>query len=57
MLKQTLLLFLAAGVMARADETHGKGRLLDLTLGKAIRMALESFLFDHLPSAAQESVA
>jgi outer membrane protein TolC len=41
MLKTALLLFLASGTIARADETHGKGRLLDLTLGKAIRMALE----------------
>ena len=41
MLKTALLIFLAAGAVARADENHGKGRLLDLTLGKAIRMALE----------------
>ena len=42
MLKRTLLLSLAAGALAaRADESHGKGRLLDLTQGKAIRMALE----------------
>ena len=42
MLKKTLLLLLAASaVSARADENHGKGQLLELTLGKAIRMALE----------------
>ena len=41
MLKKTLLLFLAASMAARADENHGKGQLLDLTLGKAIRMALQ----------------
>jgi outer membrane protein TolC len=41
-LKKTLLLFLATGAIAgAADENHGKGRLLDLTLGKAVRMALE----------------
>ena len=41
MLRTALLIFLAAGAVARADENHGKGQLLDLTLGKAIRMALE----------------
>ena len=41
MLKKTLLLFLVSAVGVRADEDHGKGRLLELTLGKAVRMALE----------------
>ena len=42
MFRKTLLIFLAAAaVEARADENHGKGQLLDLTLGKAIRMALQ----------------
>ena len=41
MLRKTLLIFLAASVAARADENHGRGQLLDLTLGKAIRMALQ----------------
>jgi outer membrane protein len=41
MLKTALLLFLTASVAVRADENHGRGQLLDLTLGKAIRMALQ----------------
>ena len=42
MFRTTLLIFLAAAsVDARADENHGKGQLLELTLGKAIRMALQ----------------
>ena len=40
MFRKTLFIFLAANVaVARADENYGKGQLLDLTLGKAIRMA------------------
>ncbi len=41
MLKKSLLLILAGGIAAGAAEDYGKGRLLELTLGKAIRMALE----------------
>ncbi|MEO6742532.1 MAG: TolC family protein, partial [Chthoniobacteraceae bacterium] len=42
MLRKSLLILLAASVVAaRAEENHGKGQLLDLTLGRAIRMALE----------------
>jgi len=42
MFKNMLLLSLAAGSLAvRAEESHGQGRLLELTQGKAIRMALE----------------
>ena len=41
MFRNTLLIFLAASVAVRADENQGKGQLLDLTLGKAIRMALQ----------------
>jgi outer membrane protein TolC len=41
MLRTALLFFLTAGVAVRADENHGKGQLLDLNLGKAIRMALQ----------------
>ena len=42
MFRKTLIILLASSVAAvRADEDYGKGRLLDLTLGKAIRMALE----------------
>lgn len=42
MFRKSLLIFLAASVVAvRAEENHGKGQLLDLTLGKAIRMALQ----------------
>jgi outer membrane protein TolC len=42
MFRKTLLIFIAAhAVAARADENHGRGQHLDLTLGKAIRMALE----------------
>ena len=42
MFRKTLFIFLAANVaVARADENYGKGQLLDLTLGKAIRMALQ----------------
>jgi outer membrane protein TolC len=41
-LKIALLFCAAASVFAGgADETHGRGKLLELTLGKAIRMALE----------------
>ncbi len=40
--KSALLLCLAARAIAGpGDESHGKGQLLELTLGKAIRMALE----------------
>ncbi len=42
MFRKSLIILLAASALAvRADEDYGKGRLLDLTLGKAIRMALE----------------
>ena len=42
MLRTPLLIIVAASlVAARADENYGKGQLLDLTLGKAIRMALQ----------------
>ncbi len=42
MFRKTLIILIASSVAAvRADEDYGKGRLLDLTLGKAIRMALE----------------
>ncbi len=40
-LKKAVILLLAAGVSVRADENHGKGQLLELTMGKAIRMALQ----------------
>ncbi len=42
MFRKTLIILIASSVAAvGADEDYGKGRLLDLTLGKAIRMALE----------------
>ena len=64
MLRKSLLILLAAGVVAaRAEENHGKGQLLDLTLGKAIRMALQKNFsisaqkFDPKISRQRERVA
>jgi outer membrane protein TolC len=41
MLKRALLILLTASVVVHADENRGKGQLLELTLGKAVRMALQ----------------
>ncbi|MEO6788342.1 MAG: TolC family protein [Chthoniobacteraceae bacterium] len=42
MLRKLPFIFLSLSALAlHADDDHGRGRLLDLTLGKAIRMALE----------------
>lgn len=42
MFRKTLLIFIAAhAVVARADENQSRGQRLDLTLGKAVRMALQ----------------
>ena len=42
MFRKTLIILIASGAAAiGAEEDYGQGRLLDLNLGKAIRMALE----------------